>query len=391
MDMPSFQYLSSPLRLFQGSNSLDNLPRELERINCKRAVVVCGNWLLREGKLLGRLQTALGERHAGTFAGVLAHSPIPSVQAAAVELERLQADCVIALGGGSAIVTARAASILLAEKRDVRDMCTVPDGKGGLKSPRLQAPKLPQFIVPTTPTTAAVKAGSAVFDPDTGDRLALFDPKTRASAVFLDPEMLMSAPAALVRSAGINTLATAIEGLLSRSGNPMADALLMHAVRLLAQRLPELANHDDATVRAELSLAAVMCGQGTDHTGAGITTVLGHATGARHDIDNGIVNAIVLPHVLKFNADAGAAGLAKVAAALALTGGDVAANLEGVMQRVASIFDAMPIARRLRDAGVPHESLDAIAEHSIDDWFLRGNPRPVREVKELRDILEQAW
>ncbi len=391
MDMPSFQYLTTPLRLFQGNTCLDNLPRELERINCKRAVIVCGDWLLREGRLLGRLQAALGERHAGTFSGVLAHSPIPGVQAAAAELERLQADCVIALGGGSAIVTARAASILLAEKKNVRDMCTVPDGKGGLKSPRLQAPKLPQFIVPTTPTTAAVKAGSAVFDPDSGDRLALFDPKTRASAIFLDPEMLMSAPAALVRSAGINTLATAIEGLLSRSGNPMADALLMHCVRLLAQRLPELANHDDAAVRAELSLAAVMCGQGTDHTGAGITTVLGHATGARHEIDNGIINAIVLPHVLKFNADAGAAGLAKVASALGVPAGDAAANLDGVMQRVTAILGAMPIARRLRDAGVPQESLDAIAEHSIDDWFLRGNPRPVRDVSELRMILEQAW
>ena len=71
-------------------------------------------------------------------------------------------------------------------------------------------------------------------------------------------------------------------------------------------------------MRGELVLAAILCGQGTDYTGAGITTVLGHAIGARHELENGIVNAIVLPHVLRFNADAAAAGLAKVAAALGL-------------------------------------------------------------------------
>jgi alcohol dehydrogenase class IV len=390
MDMISFQHITPPLRLFHGPESLSNLGRELDRVKSTRAVIFCGSSLSREGTLLQRVTSAMGERCAGTFTGVRAHSPVPSVEAAADELKRLQADAVIAVGGGSAIVTARAASILAAEERGVRELCTTRDEKGGLRSPKLLAPKIPQFVIPTTPTTATVKAGSAVFDPKQGERLALFDPKTRAHSLFIDPQMLLSAPRELVTSASLNTFATSIEGLMSRSGNPISDALLMHAVRLFAQHLPDVDRHDDPGVRGDLVLAAMLCGQGTDHTGAGVTTVLGHAIGARYAMENGIANAIVLPHVLRFNADAAAVGLAKVAAALGLPSNNARSLLPATVHAVESIFNALNIPKRLRDFGISAEALPAIAEISMGDWFLRGNPRPVRDAAELQDILEQA-
>jgi alcohol dehydrogenase len=389
--MISFQHITPPLRLFHGPESLGQLGRELDRANSKRAVIFCGASLARQDTLLDVVRSQMDGRCAGVFTGVRAHSPVPSVAAAAEELKRLQADAVIAVGGGSAIVTARAASILAAENRDVRELCTTHDAKGALKSPKLLAPKLPQFVIPTTPTTAAVKAGSAVFDPVAGVRLALFDPKTRAQSVSIDPRMLQSAPRALLASAGLNTLATAVEGLMSPAGNPLADALLMHAVRLLGQHLPDIARHDDATVRGELVLAAVLCGQGTDHTGAGITTVLGHAIGARHELGNGTINAIVLPHALRFNATAAAVGLAKVATALGLPLSDTEQLLPKVVKAVQMIFSTLDLPPRLRDVGIPAEALPAIATTAMGDWFLRGNPRPVRDAKELQDVLETAW
>jgi alcohol dehydrogenase class IV len=389
MDMPSFQHITPPLRLFHGPDSLGQLGRELARINSSRAVIICGAWL--EGALLDLVQSAIGERCAGVYSGVLGHSPVSSVEAAAQELKRLQADAVVAVGGGSSIVTARAASILAAENLPLKDLCTTTDDKGHMTSPKLVAPKLPQLIVPTTPTTAMVKAGSAVFDPVEGKRLALFDPKTRAQSVFIDPQMILSAPRELVGSAGLNTLAMAIEGLMSRSGDPLADALLMHALRLLAQHLPDTARHDDPAVRGDLVLAAVMCGQGTDHTAAGITTVLGHAIGARFGSENGTINAIVLPHVLRFNADAAAAGLAKVAAALGLPRSDPDSQVLLIIQAVKTMFNALGVPRRLRDVGVPREVLPEIAGLAMGDWFLRGNPRPVRAASELQQVMEEAW
>jgi alcohol dehydrogenase len=389
--MRSFQHVTPPLRLFHGSDSLAQLGKELDRVKATRAVIFCGGTLAREGTLVGRVQQALGARFAGAFTEVRAHSPIPSVEAAAQELRRLGADAAVAIGGGSAIVTARAASILAAEEKPVRELCTVQDGKGGLISPRLVAPKIPQFVIPTTPSSAGVKAGSAVFDPADGERRALFDPKTRAQAIFVDPGMLASASRTLVANAGVNSLATAVEGLMSRTGNPMADAPLMHAVRLFGRHLADAERLGDPEVRGELMLAALLCGQGTDHTGAGITTVLGHAIGARHHIDNGIVNAIVMPHVLAFNADAAPAGLGKVAAALGASTGDGAEQLAAVIAHVRKIATACSMPSRLRDVGVPADALPAIAEIGLGDWFLRGNPRPVTEAGDLLSVLEKAW
>lgn len=389
MNMQSFQYITPPLRIFHGADSLAQLGRELDRAGARRAAVVCGPWA--KGSLLDQIHAAIGERCAGVFADVEAHSPLHSVEAAAAHMASLDADAAIALGGGSAIVTARAASILLAEKRGVRELCTTTGADGVLKSPKLLAAKVPQFVVPTTPTTAMVKAGSAVFDPDTDERLPLFDPKTRAHSVFIHPQFIQSSPDSLVISASLNTFAMAIEGLVSRSGNPMSDGLLMHALRLVGGHLRRPGTLGDPAVRGELLLAAILCGQGTDHTGAGITTVLGHAIGARYGTENGVANAIVLPQVLRFNADAAEAGLAKVAAALDLPRGSSESLAQTIARSLEAIFSAMAVPRQLRDVGVPRESLPDIAAHAMGDWFLKGNPRQVREAAELQHLMEETW
>jgi alcohol dehydrogenase len=387
--MRSFQHITPPLRLFSGPESFDSLGRELEKIGCRRAVVFCGRWA--EGALLDAVRTGMAHRYAGVYAGVLAHSPVGAVEEAADALKHFDADAVVALGGGSSIVTARAASILVAENGSPRSLCTSRDADGRLHSPKLLARKLPQFIVPTTPTTAMVKAGSAIFDQTTGERLALFDPKTRAHAIFIHPEAILSSPRELVVSASLNTFSMAIEGLTSRAGNPISDALLTHALRLVVQHLPNPEAADEPEARAELMLAAVLCGQGTDYTGAGITTVLGHAIGARYHMDNGIANAIVLPHVLRFNGATAESGLQKVATSLDLPKASGDALVESVAQTVNGLLGRLDIPRRLREVGIEWEILPDIAAHAIGDWFLGGNPRTVRSSAELQEVLQEAW
>jgi alcohol dehydrogenase len=391
VEMQSFQHITPPLRLFSGPDSLSQLGRELDRLKCRRAVIVCGATLGHDGSPLDLVKSALGERFAGVFPGVRGHSPVPAVEAAAQELGRLEADAVVAVGGGSAIVTARAASILLAEKAGPRSLCTTRDERGGLKSPRLLAAKLPQLVIPTTPTTASVKAGSAIFDPVAGERLALFDPKTRAHAVFVHPDLVLSAPRDVVVSAALDTLSLAIEGLTSRSGDPLSDAQLMHAVRLVGAHLPNVERGEELAPRAALMHAAILCGLGSDHTGAGMATVLGHAIGARHEADNGIVKAIVLPHVIRFNAGAAEPGLVKIAASLNLPLAGGASSAAAVIAVLEGLFQDLGVPRRLRDAGVPHEALPEVASLGMGDWFLRGNPRPARDAPELQQVLEQAW
>jgi alcohol dehydrogenase class IV len=388
MSLAEFQHVAPPLKLFSGERSLGALSKELEKAGSRRAVVICGRTLGRAGSALDHLRAALGDRLASVFDGVAAHSPVDAVEIARDFLRSHDADAVIAVGGGSAIVTARAAAILLAEGRSALELATRPGPDGVLVSPRLMAPKLPQFIVPTTPTTAMVKAGSALFDPDTGARLALFDPKTRAQVIAIHPALITSAPLSLMISSGLNTFAMAVEGLVSKKSDPLADAQLIHALRLLTAALPCLARQDGVEARSDLMAAAVLCGRGSDHSGAGITTVLGHAVGARSGVENGHVNAVVLPHALRFNGDAAAPGLAKVAAGLGLAAG---ADLDAVVGAVVELFDAVAAPRRLRDLGVDDAGLPALAEEALNDWFLGGNPRPVRDAADLQHVLSAAW
>jgi alcohol dehydrogenase class IV len=387
--MNSFRHFFPPLRIFSGDDSLKQLGRELERLGSRRAVIFCGPSLAREQALLNLVRAEAGARCAGVYAQVAAHSPLPQVEAAAAELQRLQADAVIALGGGSAVVTARAASILLAEKAGVRQLCTARDAASGeLRSPKLLAPKIPQLVIPTTPTTATVKAGSAVLDPVNNGRLALFDPKTRAAAVFVHPDAIASAPRSLVVSASLGALGGAAQGLLSRAGDPFSDGLLIHALRLLAEHLPAAATHDSAPAREPLMMAALLSGHATDYTGAGIGLPLGHAISARFHLDGGIASAIVLPHVIRFNASAAPHGMAKLAQALGLPR---AAGAEDVAAALTALFSSLGTPARLRDVDIPRESLPALAAVAMDDWFVRDNPRRVQHASELEEVLRQAW
>lgn len=384
--MRSFQHASPALRVFQGPDSLRFLGRELERLGSRRAVVMCGRSLSRDGALLGQVLSVMADRCAGVYPGVKAHSPAPAVEEAARELRRFEADAVVAIGGGSATVTARAASILLAEQGDLASLATSVDAQGRLRSPKLLAPKIPQLVIPTTPTTAVVRAGSAVFDPVAGERRALFDPKTRAQAIFIHPDFCASAPQELVIGSALNTFAFVLEGLLSPGGDPIADALLIHGLRLTTQFLPDPALATNAALRSDLVLAAVIGGQGTNATGAGIVTTLGHVIGARHGVENGVANLIVLPHALRFNGEAAATGLAKVATAL-----DVGPEVDAVIAGVDRMLAPLGLPRRLRDVGVPSDALPDMARLGMADWFLRGNARPVRDAADLLQVLEAAW
>lgn len=390
--MRSFELSIAALRLHSGPGSLQKIPDELRRLGCRRAVIFCGGSMSRHPTVLPELRAALGDACAGTFDRVRAHSPTDAVMEAAQLLRECDADAAIAVGGGSAIVTARAASIVLAEGRTPRELCTSRAADGKLTSPRLLAPKIPQLVAPTTPTTATPKAGTAVHDTVTGERLAMFDPKTRASCIFLDPALLATAPVELFRSASLNAIAMAVSGLEADRESPAAVALLRHALLLLAKWLPRLiSGDDDANARIQLVHAAILCGQGTDLTGGGLVTALGHSLGAKAHVDNGIINAILLPHTMRFNAPAVGSRHAHVLAALQEAAGPRAgADGMDAVGAMNSLLAAIQATASLREIGVAREAFDAVAAHAMDDWSLSNNPRKVT-YDGIRQVLEAAW
>lgn len=379
--MQGFRHIEAPLRLFAGDDCLRALDKELARRGCGRAAILCGRSMARD-PALDMVRKAAGDWCAGVIEGVRAHSPRQSVEAVASELQALGADAVIAVGGGSAMVTARAAVIALGEGKPLDQLCTRRDAQGKMHSPRLDAPKMPIFAMPTTPSTATIKPGTAIFDEAAGARLALFDPATRPEAVFLDPALLMTAPADLMRGAALNTLCSAVEGLASGSPDQIALAMLIHAVRLCTAGLGRA--HDDGLGRSDLAMSAILTGRGTDNTGMGLATVVSHAVAKAFDVDGGTAKATALPHVLRFNRDHIGAGRAALAQALGVEDSEIESAL-------ARIFADIGVPPRLRDLDVPEARLPEIAETCMGDWFLRTNPRPIRHADELMELLRAAW
>jgi alcohol dehydrogenase class IV len=383
----NLRHVSPTFRTFCGQDALAALPRELARVGARRAVIVCGPSIVKHADALSRVHDALGEHLVGQFEGVAEHSPLPVVEQARQFLADREAEAVIAVGGGSAVVTARAASILLAEQRDIRELCTRREADGKLISPRLTVSKLPQWVVPSTPTTAYAKAGSAVRDPDTGERLALYDPKTRAQGVLLDPAMALTAPPRLTWSAALNVFAMAVEGLQSRHIDPLADAQLAHALRTVIAWLPHLHTDPEAArPRLHLMLAALMSGQGSDHTGGGLAQALSHAVGPRSCAANGVVEALLLPHAMRFNAGVIGHRLVMLADVLGLPD----RSAEAVIGKIERLLEVFEVPSRLRDVDVSEKDLVEAADHALEDWAITGGPR-VPDRADVLAVLTNAW
>jgi len=321
------------------------------------------------------------------------------VMAAVAAARAADADLLIALGGGSAVVTTRAATILLAETGTAHELCTqYPPGRPPV-SPRLTRPKLPTIIVLTTPTTAANRAGAAVMDPERRHRLELFDPKTRPAAVFLDERALRTAPVRLFLSTATTTFCGLAGALQAPELNPFAHADLRQALDLSLTYMPRLLSEpDDGETRVQLATGALLANRATEASnrggGGGVGTGIGHVLQVRYEgIDQGAAQAVLTPPAMRFNRTALTAGQARLAAALgALRDGmsDPEAA-EAAAAAVAAFLAALGLPRRLRELKVPEADLTAIAEEAMTDFFLRSNARPVQDASELLGVLREAW
>ncbi len=392
-----FRYRSFPLSVHAGKGTLDELRGEVERAKAKRAFVVCGKSVARKTDLIARIKANLGDKFAGVFDGVEASSPLPSVIDGVAAARGAGADLIVAVGGGSAMVTARAIIILLAEKGDVHEICTqYPPGKAPV-SPRLMAPKIPNILVVTTPSTAMTRAGTAVKDTEASHRLELYDPKTLPFAMIWDDDALLTAPADLYTSTSVATFGGITTGVAAPRTNPLSHGDLLHALRLSVECLPLMkSDPGNTTVRMNLLAASFLSNRALAAMGGrafGINSSLVHVIATLYpEIRHGDVSSLVTAWGMRFNLNETSAGLARLAQAL-----DVAAGLpeKEAAKRAPDFIEnfyrnlGMPV--RLRDAGIALEGVERIADDAMVDFYLHQNARKVKDRSELVDLLQKMW
>jgi len=320
---------------------------------------------------------------------------VTSVLEGVAAAREVDADGIVAVGGGSAVVTARGITILLAEKGTAQELCTqYPEGKPPV-SPRLMAPKIPNFIVLTTATTAVTRAGTALIDQESGHRLELFDPKTRPAAVIWDEQALLTASPWLCLNATASCF-TGVASALQRTGlNPLEESDLLEALRLLLENLPLVNSQpDNPAVRINLCAAAFLYNRATD-AGAGVSA-LGLVTALAHSLDtrypecgHGDAYSILTASGMRFNAEANAAGQARFARAMRVKkdGMDDLQASAAAADAIEELFKGLGLPVRLSEVGIPEDEIDLIAEDAMTDFGLHRNVRKIQNVDELKAIL----
>lgn len=392
-----FHYRSFPLSLHAGKGTLDQLRGEVDRAKAKRAFVVCGKSVAGKTDLIARVKANLGDKFAGVFDGVVASSPLPSVLAGTAAAREAGADLIVAVGGGSAMVTARAIIILLAEKGDIHEICTqYPPGQAPV-SPRLMAPKIPNILVVTTPSTAMTRAGTAVKDIESHHRLELFDPKTRPFAMIWDDDALLTAPADLYLSAAASALSGILTGAAAPRTHPVSHADFLHALRLSIASLPLIrTDPNNTTARMNLVAASFLSNRALDAMRGrafGIISSLGHVIDTLYpNVSHGDSYSLTTAWGMRFNLEQTSAGLARLAHALGV--GNGLPEKEAAKRAPDFIDDfyrrlGMPV--RLRDAGIPQRGVERIAHDAMGDFYLHQNARKVKDKSELVELLKQMW
>ena len=394
----SFRYLSPSARLYAGVDALSNLYREAQRLEATRAFVVCSETVARTTNLLERTKEALGDLYAGVFDGAKRESPIPSVMAGVEAARDAQADMIVAVGGGSAVVTARAITILMAEEGTPQELCTkYPPGQPPV-SPRLLQPKIPNILVLTTPTNGANRGGAAVMDDKPPYRLEMFDPKARPMCIILDGEALLTAPLPLFLDTATNTFTAVVGALQSPGLNPFAYADLRQALELSLEYLPRLvSSSDDPEPRIQLGAAAIISNRAADAPsggGRGAGTTLDRQIRYRYShVGQGASNAVLLTTSMRRNREVALEGQARLADIMGVrtSGMSDAEAAEEATQAVDSFLRSIGAPSRIRDLDVPEADLEAIARDDAAQPSFGEGSRRITDAAELTRFLQEAW
>jgi maleylacetate reductase len=351
-----------------------------------RRLIITTTASLADG-LAATVAADLGELCVGVFSGIGAHSPREGVIAGAAEARRLDADLLVALGGGSAIDATKVMQICLwAGLTRVEHLDPYRAGRG---SDRVKVAEIPAGVrmlaVPTTLSAAEFTPFAGVTDAAKHAKEGYGHPLLAPRAVILDPAMTLSTPPMLWFSTGLKAVDHAVEQLCNPTRAPYADALAEDGLRRLTRGLAATKADPadlDARLDCQFGMWLAMSGVGSGR-GMGPSHAIGHTLGGSYGVPHGITSCIVLPAVLKWSEGAAPDRLALVSDLMGARGLPAS---EAVKR-----FAAGPgLPTDLASVGIGPDSFQAIAEHTVHDAGVRTGARPIAGPQDIVEILQLA-
>ncbi|MBQ9120410.1 MAG: lactaldehyde reductase [Lachnospiraceae bacterium] len=366
---------------YHGYGAIQSIADEVKGHAFKKALV-CSDPSLLEFGVTGKILKVLDDAGLAyeIYSNIKPNPTIENVQSGVAAFKAAGADYLIAVGGGSSMDTAKAIGIIInnPEFADVRSLEGVADTKNKC---------VPIIAVPTTAGTAAeVTINYVITDVEKNRKMVCVDPHDIPIIAVVDPDMMASMPKGLTAATGMDALTHAIEGYITKGAWELSDMFHLKAIEIIARSLRD-AVAGTAEGREGMALGQYVAGMGFSNVGLGIVHSMAHPLGALYDTPHGVANAIILPTVMEYNAEATGDKYKYIAQAMGVTGTE---SMSVEEYRKAAI-DA--VKQLSLDVGIPadlkeivkEEDLPFLAQSAYDDACRPGNPRDtsVEEITEL--------
>jgi alcohol dehydrogenase class IV len=396
-----FRIVSYPTRIYSGLDALDQLPSEVGRHRAKRVFVVCGRSVSQKTNLITRIRALLGASFAGVYDAMGKDSPIADVLAARDKARAVEADLLIAVGGGSVVQATRIVAILLAENEPLEKLITqYPEGQAAI-SPKLMAPKLPIINVLTVGTSAQNRGGSPAKSQEAGRRLEFFDPKTRPAALFWDQDALLTAPVSMVCASGGAVFWRAIMNMGYGKATPLSDFNRKEVFELTRASLAGLKDPRDVAARMNLCLATYLQNREVDDGGSGVRHWVSRVVYAfasaifnmHGEVSQGAAHCALTPSVMRRLGSRDPEAMCAIARALGVwRNGDPATEAPfRAAAELEKIFTALDLPINLTQLNIPKASADKVLAASMTNFNADPKREFVRERELLSDVLASAW
>lgn len=364
---------------FHGKGAVAELSGEVLRRGFKKAFVCSDPDLIKFGVTKKATDVLDGVNFPyEIYSDIKANPTIENVQAGVAAFKSSGADCIVAIGGGSSMDTAKAVGIIIAnpEFEDVRSLEGVAPTK---------KPCVPILAIPTTAGTAAeVTINYVITDVEKKRKFVCVDTHDIPVVTFVDPDMMSSMPKGLTASTGMDALTHAIEGYTTKAAWEMTDMFHLKAIEIISKSLRgAVANTPEG--REGMALGQYIAGMGFSNVGLGIVHSMAHALGAVYDTPHGVANAILLPTVMEYNADATGEKYREIARAMGVKGVDgmsVEEYRKAAVDAVRQLSIDVGIPQDLK-AIVKEEDVQFLAESAVADACAPGNPKDAS----LEDII----
>lgn len=295
-------------------------------------------------------------------------------------------DAIVAVGGGSVIDTAKAISIIMTNSE--HSGVTSLDGAVETRNKGL-----PLIALPTTSGTAAeVTINYVITDEVNMKKMVCVDVHDIPVCAIIDPNLMDKMPQQLAASTGMDALTHAMEGYITKAGWLIPDMFHVNAMALIYKNLEKAANEKDSAAIEKMAYAQYIAGMGFSNVGLGIVHSMAHSLGAFFDTPHGVANALLLPHVLKFNGEVCPELFKNMGRAFGLNMDNMSDEdaVNTVVNAVKELSIKLDIPQTLKEIGVPKEMIPQLAQQAINDACTPGNPREVT-VEDIIAIYEEAY